>query len=205
MLTNLGRPVSLTAKSTLRSNPLLAVLIRALNVIEFQRTQDRQAADPRKNEEAFEACRKRLSEGGCVVIFPEGVSHSDPGLRPFKTGAARIALDYLAQTPDAPLTIVPAGLHYEAKERFRSAAGVVFGEPFDVAAWRHAHPDANARALTKELDRRIRALTANFQNERDVRVFAEAAEILRITKSSPPPLGWDVARDYAGEVVIMHR
>jgi 1-acyl-sn-glycerol-3-phosphate acyltransferase len=206
ILTELRRPVSITAKSTLRGNPLLAVVMRALNVIEFQRGQDRAlGADPRRNVDAFEACRRRLSEGGCIVIFPEGVSHSDPALRPFKTGAARIALEYLEQSPGALLTIVPAGLHYEAKERFRSAAGVVFGEPFNAAAWRASHPDANARALTAELDRRIRTLTANFQDERDVRRFVQGAEILAVTSAPPPPLGWDVPRDYAAEVVIMQR
>ncbi|HSL71001.1 MAG TPA: lysophospholipid acyltransferase family protein [Longimicrobiales bacterium] len=206
VLTELRRPVSLTAKSTLRGNPLLAVVMRALHVIEFQRSQDRAAgADPRRNVEAFEACRRRLAEGGCIVIFPEGVSHSDAALRPFKTGAARIALEFLEQSPGTALTIVPAGLHYEAKERFRSAAGVVFGEPFDAQVWRRSHPDANARELTAELDRRIRALTANFQDERDVRLFAQGAEILAVTSMPPPPLGWDVPRDYAAEVVIMQR
>ncbi len=202
ILTELRRPVSLTAKSTLRGNPLLAALIRALNVIEFHRSQDKEeGADPRKNVDAFAACRERLAQGGCVVIFPEGVSHSDPALRPFKTGAARIALDFLEQTPGASLTVVPAGLHYEAKERFRSAAGVVFGEPFDVGA----HLDADALSLTDELERRIRALTANFQNERDVHVFAQAAEILRVTAAPPAPLGWDVPHDYASQIATLHR
>ncbi len=206
ILTQLRRTVSLTAKSTLRGNPLLAIVMRALNVIEFQRSQDRQdGADPRKNIDAFEACRRRLADGGCIVVFPEGVSHSDPALRAFKTGAARIALDFLEQAPGAALTIVPAGLHYEAKERFRSAAGVVFGEPFDAAAWRRANPQANARALTDEMDRRIRTLTANFQSERDVRLFTQAAEILRVTAAPPAPLGWDMPTDYAAEVAVVHR
>ena len=128
VLTRLRRTVTLTAKSTLRKNPLLAPLMRALHVVEFHRAQDvAEGADPAKNRGAMDACVRRLAEGGCVVIFPEGVSHSDPSLRPFRTGAARIALAYLEAHPDgAPLVIVPAGLHFEAKERFRSSAGVVF-------------------------------------------------------------------------------
>jgi glycerol-3-phosphate O-acyltransferase/dihydroxyacetone phosphate acyltransferase len=204
ILTQLRRTVSLTAKSTLRRNPLLAVIIRSLNVIEFHRSQDRQeGADPAKNVDAFEACRERLAEGGCVVIFPEGVSHSDPAMRPFKTGAARIALDFLDSTPGAALTLVPAGLHYEAKERFRSAAGVVFGEPFDVAAWRRAHPDAHARVLTNEMERRIRKLTANFSSERDVHLIVRATALLRAAAAPPAPLGWDVPHDYKGEIATM--
>jgi 1-acyl-sn-glycerol-3-phosphate acyltransferase len=205
IVTELQRPVTLTAKSTLRRNPLLAWVIRALNVIEFQRSQDRQeGADPRKNVAAFAECVARLAEGGCIVIFPEGVSHSDLALRPFKTGAARIALEFLQQNKDASLTIVPAGLHYEAKERFRSAAGVVFGEPFDAAAWRLTHPATDARELTTELQRRIESLTANFHNERDVRLFAQAAELLRATSAPPATLGRDTS-DYAAAVATIQR
>lgn len=206
MLTRLRRPVSLTAKSTLRGNPLLAVLMRALNVIEFHRAQDRtEGADPTKNVDSMAEVRRRLADGGLVVIFPEGVSHSDPALRPFKTGAARIVFDFLDGFPDRALTVVPAGVHYEAKERWRSAAGVVFGEPFDAAAWMRAHPGASARALTDEMERRIRALTANFETEHDVQTFARAEEVLRVAGAPPAPLGWDVPRDFAGQVGVIHR
>jgi glycerol-3-phosphate O-acyltransferase/dihydroxyacetone phosphate acyltransferase len=206
MLTRLRRPVSLTAKSTLRGNPLLALLMRALNVIEFHRPQDRkEGADPTRNIDSMQEVRRRLMDGGLVVIFPEGVSHSDPALRPFKTGAARIVFDFLDGHPDRTLTVVPAGVHYEAKERFRSAAGVVFGEPFDAAAWLRAHPGASARALTDEMERRIRALTANFETEHDIQLFARAEEVLRVAGSTPAPLGWDVPRDFAGQVGGIHR
>ena len=83
VLTRLDRPVTLTAKSTLRKNPLLAPLMRVLNVVELHRAQDvAEGADPAKNDAALAACAARLAEGGCVVVFPEGVSHSDPKLRP---------------------------------------------------------------------------------------------------------------------------
>ncbi|HEU0054925.1 MAG TPA: lysophospholipid acyltransferase family protein, partial [Longimicrobium sp.] len=125
ILTALRRPVSLTAKSTLRKNPLLAALMRAHKVIELHRAQDVGAgADLAKNTDALAACRRRLEESGAVCIFPEGISHSDPAMRPFRTGAARIALDFLADGGRA-LAIVPVGLHFEAKERFRSEAAVV--------------------------------------------------------------------------------
>jgi 1-acyl-sn-glycerol-3-phosphate acyltransferase len=207
VLTRLCRTVTLTAKSTLRKNPLLAPLLRALHVVEFHRAQDMaEGADPAKNLGALDACVARLAEGGCVVIFPEGVSHSDPALRPFRTGAARIALAYLdAHGDGAPLAIVPTGLHFEAKERFRSSAGVIFGEAIDARVWRRAHPDGDAHALTAEVDSTIRALTANFAAERDVETFARAAELLEATDEGPPPLGQEPAPDLAARVGLIHR
>lgn len=207
MLTRLDRTVTLTAKSTLRKNPLLGPLVRALHVIEFHRSQDvAEGANPAKNEGAIEACAARLAEGGCVAIFPEGVSHSDPGMRPFRPGAARIALEYVDSHAAGPaLTLVPAGLHFEAKERFRSAAGVVFGDRVDVHAWRRANPQADARALTALIEARIRGLTANFDAERDLETFARAAALLESAGGAPAPLGQEPAPDFAAQVALIHR
>jgi glycerol-3-phosphate O-acyltransferase / dihydroxyacetone phosphate acyltransferase len=206
-ITELDRRVTLTAKSTLRKNPLLAPLIRALGVIELHRAQDAEAgASPAKNVDALAACRETLARGGALVIFPEGVSHSDPALRPFRTGAARIALDYEETRGEgAPLTIVPAGLHFEAKERFRSVAGILFGAPLELSAWLAEHPGAGPRELTAELDRRIRALTANYAAERDVRAIERASELLRHGDTPPPALGREAPTDLAGRIDLIRR
>jgi len=207
VLTALDRPVTLTAKSTLRKNPMLAPLIRALHVILFHRSQDvAEGADPSRNTDALEQCARRLAEGGCIVIFPEGVSHSDPAMRPFRTGAARIALAYVDGHPGGePLALVPTGLHFEAKERFRSAAGLVFGEGMDLHAWRRARPDADAHALTALIESRIRALTANYPAERDIEIFGRAAELLWASGDAPPPLGQEPGEDWAAHVSLVHR
>lgn len=207
VLTRLERPVTLTVKSTLRRNPMLAALVRAMRVVEFHRSQDvAEGADPARNVDAIDVCVARLAEGGCVVVFPEGVSHSDPALRPFRTGAARIALAYADTNPAGPaLALVPTGLHFQAKERFRSAAGVVFGEAMDVHAWRRAHPDGDAHALTGEIEARIRGLTANFDAEREVAVFGAAAELLEAADEGPPPLGQEPEDDLAARVALVHR
>ena len=70
----------------------------------------------------------------CWRSFPEGTSHSDPQLRPLKTGAARIALSAEAEHDGRlGVTIVPVGLAYERKTLFRSSVLLVVGEPLAVA------------------------------------------------------------------------
>jgi 1-acyl-sn-glycerol-3-phosphate acyltransferase len=157
--TTLDRPVTLTAKSTLFDVALLRPFLRMAGVIPLHRRQDvGQGAEPARNAGSLAACRRRLAGGGAVCIFPEGVSHSEPHLRPIRTGAARIALEAAAE--GTPVSIVPVGLHYEAKERFRSAARVRFGEPVDVAPWARG---SAVPALSAEVDRRPREITLNFE------------------------------------------
>ena len=74
----LQRPVTLTAKSTLAKNPVLAVLMRAANVVNFHRREDvAEGARPDANVSAMAEVRARLARGCAVCLFPEGKSHSD--------------------------------------------------------------------------------------------------------------------------------
>src|SRR5207302_1847442 len=105
---------------------------RAFEAIPVHRRQDA-SSDPAQNRETFDTARAVLARGGAIAIFPEGTSHSDPKLRPLKTGAARIAFGAAGALGDAsPIRIVPVGLYYRAKRTFRSAALLYFGEPFAV-------------------------------------------------------------------------
>jgi 1-acyl-sn-glycerol-3-phosphate acyltransferase len=170
------RRVSLTAKATLRRNPLLAVVARLADVVPFYRRQD-DARDVAKNVDSFAAIRERLARGGAICIFPEGVSHSDASMRELKSGAARIALDFAAMHDG--LRVVPVGLHYDAKQLFRSSVLVRFGEPIAIPA------DADARTLTHLIDERIRALTANFGSVREALWLRWTADLVATRGEEP--------------------
>ena len=183
---SVSRAVTLTAKSTLFGSLALRPLLAFAGAVPLFRRQDRAAgADPARNAESLEACRRVLASGGAVCIFPEGVSHSDAHLRPLRTGAARLVLDFLAQGGEG-LAVVPVGLHWEQKEGFRSAVRVRFGEPLDASAWRGANPEAGTRELSAEIERGIRSVTVNVDRRRDALLIEWAAELLA-TKALPPP------------------
>ncbi len=187
----LPRQLHLTAKSTLKRNPLLRLGVWALDVILFHRREDRSlGADPAANEASLAACRDLLRDGSAICIFPEGRSHSEPEMRPFFTGAARIALDYEARHRKAPsLKIIPVGLHYEQKDRFRSRAWVRFGSPVDVKAWRLANPDGDAKSLTSRIEGDVRELQVDFNSPHDPSTLAFLADLLRSKGLTPHPLG----------------
>lgn len=130
VLATAPRPVSFLAKAPLFRLPVIGWFARTLEAIPVYRRQDG-SGDTSRNAEMFAAARQVLEGGGSIAIFPEGTSHSEPRLRPLRTGAARIALG--AGTRE-PVRIVPVALIYSAKTTFRSAALVSFGSPITVPA-----------------------------------------------------------------------
>jgi 1-acyl-sn-glycerol-3-phosphate acyltransferase len=148
-----GRPRFL-AKSTLWQHPVIAPLVIVSDAIPVYRHQD--GVDVARNMETFARAREVLGQGGTVALFPEGRSHSEPRPLPLKTGAARIALHALDEGRAAGLRIVPIGVVYEDKGRFRSRVVLRVGEPIDPAPEAAAYA-AEGRAAVRKLTDRIAA------------------------------------------------
>jgi len=166
------RRVSFLAKSPLFRMPVLGYLVRAMDSLPVYRRQD-EGEDVSRNREMFAAARALLARGGTIGICPEGVSHDEPRLRPIKTGAARIALGAVSTGEVEELKIVPAGLYYTSKTKFRSAVLLYFGNPVEVAPV-EMDPDGNPpRGAVKELSSRIEAAL------REVMLDAEHEEALQ--------------------------
>jgi 1-acyl-sn-glycerol-3-phosphate acyltransferase len=202
-----GRRMTLTAKSTLAGSAFLRRMARRLDVILVHRRQDRdKGADPARNEAALDEIRRRLGGGGCVCIFPEGVSHSEATMRPFRTGAARVAFDFVEKDGNpGGLKIVPVGLHFERKDRYRSSVCVAIGEPLDVAAWREAHPGADVRAFSDHLRDRVRDLTAEFESPARWELLHWLGELLEGGGRPPESLAREEPGAFARRAAIVRR
>ncbi len=185
-----GRPSRFLAKSTLFGNPLGRLAMEAFDSIPVTRAQDAQPGGREKNEESFARCRQVLAAGGVLALFPEGTSHSDPQLRPLKTGAARIALSAEAEHGGRlGLTIVPVGLAYERKTTFRSSVLLVVGEPIAVApllADDARDPRATVAALTDQIAARLDAIVLQAES-RDL--LAGIARVAGWTGAGPDDPG----------------
>ncbi|HEY3037841.1 MAG TPA: lysophospholipid acyltransferase family protein [Pyrinomonadaceae bacterium] len=166
------RRVSFLAKSPLFRMPVLGYLVRAMDSLPVYRRQD-EGEDVSRNQEMFIAARKLLARGGTIGICPEGVSHDEPRLRPIKTGAARIALGAVSTGEVANLKIVPAGLYYTSKTKFRSAVLLYFGNPIEVVPVEMETDGNPPRAAVRELSNRIESAL------REVMLDAEHEEALQ--------------------------
>ncbi len=168
------------AKSTLWKIPPLRPFLRLAGSIPVYRPQDKE--DTSRNAETFARAGEVLAERGAIALFPEGKSHSQPGLQPLRTGAARIVLEAERKHPGLGVRIVPVGLLFDAKETFRSRALVQVGEPLDPApevAMQERDPVAAVRALTARIDDALQDVTLNYETWEDARLIARAADLYR--------------------------
>lgn len=174
------RRVSFLAKAPLFKMPVLGYFIRALDSLPVYRRQD-EGEDVSRNKETFAATRQLLSDGGTIGICPEGVSHDEPGLRPIKTGAARIALGTVSTGEVLDLKIVPAGLYYTSKTKFRSAALLHFGAPIEVMPAKldadGNPPRAAVRELSDKIERALREVMLDAEHEEALHTITRAERI----------------------------
>ena len=174
------RRVSFLAKAPLFRTPVLSFFVRALDSLPVYRRQD-EGEDVSRNRETFAAARKLLAKGGTIGICPEGVSHDEPGLRPIKTGAARIALGAVSTDEVADLKIVPAGLYYTSKTTFRSSALLYFGRPIGVKPVKLElngnQPTMAVRELSNRIERALREVILDAEHQEALQTITRAEKI----------------------------
>jgi len=192
------RRVSFLAKAPLFRMPVIGYLVKSLDSLPVYRRQD-EGEDVTKNQETFVAARKLLARGGTIGICPEGVSHDRPGLLPIKTGAARISLAAVSTGEVSNLKIVPAGLYYTSKTRFRSDALLYFGIPIDVEPVT-LEPDGTpprdaVRALSSKIERALREVILDAKHEEELHTTARAERIFSSASNNGEPDDGDSLRE----------
>lgn len=171
------RKVHFLVKYKLLRIPLLGPMIRRAGSIPVYRKKDK--VDTSKNVDAFEAVYKTLEAEGVIGIFPEGSSHSEPQLQGLKTGTARMALG--AEDRNGfrlGVRIVPVGIHYTDRQRYRSGVSVWVGEPIDVRGFATSYaedPWEACNQVTLRVAEALRTVTINTESHGDRGLIALAA------------------------------
>lgn len=139
------------------------------------------------NRDAFERCYELLAEGRAILIFPEGQSHSDPRLRDLKTGAARLALGSLEHGGGWP-AVVPVGLTFTNKGRFRSKVLVQIGPPVEFERRADEAPEAAVRRLTAKIGEALERVTLNVDSWEDLSLLQLLQDFFTLRSSRRPSL-----------------
>lgn len=180
--TSIDRQVRLTAKATLLDHPATRLVVLATGIVPLRRRADERgsgdaAAGVARNEDAFREVVRTLGNGGAILIFPEGISHSGPQLAPLRSGCARMALQ-AHKSGVAGVQIVPVGLMFEHKGTPRSSVVMQLGDPIDVdTVLATTEEGESVDALTARLDQGLRKVTLNFPSH------AEALRVLDLSRT----------------------
>lgn len=185
------RGIRFLAKSTLWRQFPIGLFVRLAGAVKVFRQID-PGVDPSKNREMFSACWEILGRGGALCLFPEGISHPEPHLMPLKTGAARIALGALHRHRELDLVLVPFGLVFEERDRFRSRVLIEIGRPIEPRPWLTSRGEGDAesvRALTNAIERALAAVTLNFPSWEEAELLHRAASLYVSDEAGPAPSG----------------
>lgn len=179
------------AKSTLWRQFPMALFVRLAGAVKVFRQID-PGVDPSRNRDMFADCWRTLGRRGALCLFPEGISHAEPHLMPLKTGAARIALGALARHRALGLVVVPFGLVFEERQRFRSRVLIEVGRPIDPRPWLTPGGETDresVRALTHAIERALAAVTLNFPSWEEADLVRRAASLYVADEVGPRPGG----------------
>jgi len=95
-----------------------------------------------------------------LLIFPEGISHCAPRLRPIQSGAARVILGAEASADyKLGVQVIPIGLNYSNSHAFRSEVFLNFGEAIDLQKYLVQYKTQERiaiRQLSQEISRAIK-------------------------------------------------
>jgi 1-acyl-sn-glycerol-3-phosphate acyltransferase len=134
------------------------------------------------NEEAFAKLYEVIESGNCMGIFPEGISHVESQLSKLKTGAARVALAVAARGK-VQIRIVPCGLNYIHRHRFRSQVLIEFGDPIVIDDdWIQSYKKNERESVRKLTDHLTAALTNVTLNAPDWRTLRVIQTVRRLYK-----------------------
>ncbi len=185
LLAFLPRIPRFLAASTVWDYKPVAPFMNASGSVKVFRQQDGRAHEG-SLEDSFTDAAALLVAGGVLAIFPEGRSHDDPTLLPFKTGTARIAAFTQDRHGPLDLAVVPVGLDYEVKNLFRTRVCFSFAEPVRIGATAGAggaepgRQSETVRKATGALKQALGAVAPDFASREEARELTLAGEILAL-------------------------
>ncbi|KAI7892054.1 uncharacterized protein EV154DRAFT_506158 [Mucor mucedo] len=149
------------AKDSMFKSPYAASFLHDSGVVPVDRTT-------KNNSQLYAATFEVLKLGEAVAVFPEGTSHTLPRLAAFKDGTSFAALEYAKINHDLgghkPAPIVPVGIVYPDKSKYRSVVIVKFGKPIEIEPLLPLYledPKKAAKQLTRMTEEAMERLTVN--------------------------------------------
>lgn len=156
------REISYLAKIELFRVPIIGSLIRRYGAIPLRRG----AADP----EALRLARRVLESGCVLALFPEGTRSRDGVLKPFRFGAARLALRHGAALVPAAIVgtnhAMPAGARFPRRVPVR----IAFAPPLAIDEYRSGQRRAPEAEALETVTAMLREVVGRLKTELEAEV-----------------------------------
>jgi 1-acyl-sn-glycerol-3-phosphate acyltransferase len=169
------------ARADIFRKKMAAALLFFLKILPAYRIRDGfHSVD--QNKKVFKEVISVLENNNPVALFPEGSHLGEKRLRPFKKGAARLAL--LAEEANGfnlGLSIVPVGIDYSNYYHAGSDLLVTVGDPVSAAAYRDQYLQNPVQAinnLTNDLAAALNKVVINITTEEHYQVIRDAIAII---------------------------
>ena len=159
------------ARSGLFEKIWLKPVLEIIGAVPIFRATD-EGSDVNQNQQSFARVYELLEQGEWIMIFPEGQSHSQSKIQKLKTGAARMALGTLDRGTMQPI-LLPVGLTFTNKGKFRGDVLVYFGQPIDLTVPDHVEDKLAVRVVTRRLTQGLRDVTINTDNWEDLELVSK--------------------------------
>lgn len=174
LLFSVNRIMVFVARADIFKNPRIAKILYFLKVMPIYRVRDGYESIKKTND-IIKRTVDVITSGCGMVVLPEGNHSSLRRLRPFKKGFARMAF----QTEElnnfnANLHIVPVGIYYESRKKYRSSVIIQFGKPIPVAPYIDQYkknPPIAYNAIKDELSEAIRPLIIDIKSVKNYELF----------------------------------
>ncbi|MCZ6560225.1 MAG: lysophospholipid acyltransferase family protein [Gammaproteobacteria bacterium] len=189
LIAKCGRwPLHFMVSAKLWEYRLLAPALNATGAVPVYRREDHDGEID--NQSAFEKLYEVIESGKCMGIFPEGISHAESQLVKLKTGTARIALSVTARGK-ASVKIIPCGLNYINRHRFRSQVLIEFGAPIVIDdQWVQDYrqdEQGTVRKLTEHLSEALSSVTLNAPDWRTLRFIQTGRRLYKPASADLSP------------------
>ncbi|KAI1296362.1 hypothetical protein EDD11_007408 [Mortierella claussenii] len=152
----------------------------------------------------YESVWKNFEDRRTVAVFPEGVSSDDYHLLDFKYGCTIMVLGYLAQHPSKTLRIVPCGLNFFNRHRFRSRFYADYSHPMTVpdhlVEMYREGGEAKKKACTELLQMihaAVEGLTLNAPNYEELRLYKATRRLYSTGMKLSVPQKLELTRRFA--------
>lgn len=177
--THLPHRMRFLARGDAFRDPRAAKVLRALFMIPIYRMSEGRT-ELKRTADSFDQAQEDLEQGGSVLVFSEGNSENEPGLRPLGKGTARIA--YRAWNSGSDVHVLPVWLRYDTFHKPFMEVSIGTGAVMNKSAAAAGPEAVFLRRFNIELPERLLTTSANVDAGRLVEL-AQRSSLMRAIRS----------------------